>query len=140
MGVLLFLKLYFLNSMTSSFSNSPAWSIPKRTQSTNALQNKMSGPGPGNYTSNVKIGNQNPGWKIGTSNRNKNNSNKVPGPGQYEGIYKNSGPKISIGTKPKSKENESNIPGPGNYNMNDNAIMKSYSGYTMGAKYSGNKV
>ena len=65
----------------SSFWNAPAWSMPKRSQSSNNVKNKTMVPGPGNYKSSVRVGNQNPGWKIGTANRNTQITQKVPGPG-----------------------------------------------------------
>ena len=60
----------------------------------------------------------------------------MPGPGQYNSNLGRSGPKVTIASKSKAFLNDQNQPGPGNYNVNDNAVLKTYSGYTMGAKYS----
>lgn len=123
----------------SSFTNSPAWSIAKRSKNGQIKGNRANSPGPGNYNTTIDIANKKHGWKMGTSNRNKDDFNYVPGPGKYDFLSKNSGPKISIGTKPTSYSKDQNVPGPGNYNLNDNAVTKVNTGYTMASKYISNK-
>lgn len=119
----------------SSFWNAPAWSMAKRSQSAKLKKDTTVYPGPGNYNSTLKIGQKNPGWKIGTSNRNQGHTLDVPGPGQYNSNLGKTGPKLTIGSKSKAFFHDQNQPGPGNYNVNDNAVLKTYSGYTMGSKY-----
>ncbi len=56
--------------MTSlSFSNTPAWTMGKRSNST-TINNKFTVPGPGNYSLSTTAFKKNPGWKIGSGNRN----------------------------------------------------------------------
>jgi hypothetical protein len=58
------------NSMTSlGFSNTPAWTMGKRSNST-TINNKYTVPGPGNYSLSTASFKKNPGWKIGSGNRN----------------------------------------------------------------------
>lgn len=73
----------------SSFTNSPAWSIAKRSQSGQIKKQRSTSPGPGNYNTICDIGTKNHGWKMGTSNRNKDNLNYVPGPGKYDSLLGN---------------------------------------------------
>ena len=40
-----------------------------------------------------------------------------------------------MGIKPKITTKDQNIPGPGNYNLNDDGIIKTHTGFTMGVKY-----
>lgn len=84
----------------SSFWNTPAWTMGKRSNSS-VLNNKFNVPGPGNYSSTTNIGKKNLGWKIGTSNRNYAKNGDTPGPGQYNTLLGRYGPKISIGAKSK---------------------------------------
>ena len=51
----------------SSFWNSPAWSMGKKSGISNRksghTKNTVHNPGPGNYTSSVNIGKHQPSWK-----------------------------------------------------------------------------
>lgn len=78
---------------------------------------------------------KNNGWKIGTSNRNTDKVNYVPGPGKYNFTSYSSGPKLTIATKVAQFLKDEDIPGPGNYNHDDRAVSKVFSGFTMGSKY-----
>ncbi len=44
-----------------------------------------------------------------------------------------------MGIKSTSNSKDQNIPGPGNYDVNDKAVSKTFTGFTMGAKYGSSK-
>jgi hypothetical protein len=123
----------------SSFWNSPAWSMAKRPHSAQVKKNLTTIPGPGNYNVSKDPADKVHGWKMGTASRNNHNAENVPGPGKYDSSYKNSGPKITMGIKPTTNSKDQNVPGPGNYEFNDKAVSKTFTGFTMGAKYGSSK-
>lgn len=124
----------------SSFWNSPAWSMAKRPHSAQIKRTQPTVPGPGNYNVSKDPADKVHGWKMGTSNRNKDYLNNVPGPGKYDSWYKASGPKITMGVKPNSGSKDQSVPGPGNYDINDKSVTKTFSAFTMGAKYGSSKI
>lgn len=124
----------------SSFWNSPAWSMARRPHSAQVKRENTTVPGPGNYNVSKDPADKVHGWKMGTAGRDNDNYNNVPGPGKYDSRYIASGPKITMGVKPSSNSRNENIPGPGNYDVNDKAFTKTFSGFTMGAKYGDSKL
>ena len=74
-----------------------------------------------------------PGVKIGTASRHGKHDNSTPGPGQYQGNYRErQGPSIKIGTSLRSfARGDISTPGPGSYDLN---LNKSVGGVTIGGQ------
>ena len=116
------------------FSHVPAWGFGKSKKLEIEKTDPLYNPGPGQYA--PKKGGNGPTWRIGSALRENKNSNKNPGPGQYDIPNKIfNGPKYSIATKSGAFDPTKNsfAPGPGQYNATTKNRPSSAK-YTMRAK------
>ena len=116
------------------FSHVPAWGFGTSKKLEIEKTDPLYNPGPGQYA--PKKGGNGPTWRIGSALRENKNSNKNPGPGQYDIPNKIfNGPKYSIATKSGAFDPTKNsfAPGPGQYNATTKNRPSSAK-YTMRAK------
>ena len=114
------------------FSYVPAWGFGKAKKIELNKTDQLITPGPGKYEPNKKT-KQEPIWRIGTSERPKEQNLENPGPGAYNIRFKfPDGPSYSMATKPVKNLEEYSTPGPATYkplNLNQK------SSFTFGHKY-----
>ena len=114
------------------FSYVPAYGFGKAKKLELNKTDQLITPGPNKYKP-IKITNQQPIWKIGTSQRPKDPNLENPGPGAYEIRFKfPDGPSYSMATKPQKFLEEMITPGPAAYNPLKKNEKQSY---TFGHKY-----
>ena len=86
------------------FNYIPAYGFGKAKKLELNKTDQLITPGPGKYHP-IKITNQQPLWKIGTSQRPKDPNLENPGPGAYNIRFKfPDGPKYSMAEKPKKMQ------------------------------------
>ena len=81
---------------------------------------KFDTPGPGRYNNDqFNTYKHYPSWKIGTSSRNDDLKEQIPGPGSYQYYDKHlySSPKYGFGTQKRSEDRYNDNPGPGSYHI-----------------------
>ena len=114
------------------FSYVPAYGFGKAKKLELNKTDQLITPGPNKYKP-IKITNQQPIWKIGTSQRPKDPNLENPGPGAYDIRFKfPDGPSYSMATKPQKFLEEMITPGPAAYNPLKKNEKQSY---TFGHKY-----
>ena len=114
------------------FNYVPAYGFGKAKKLELNKTDQLITPGPDKYKP-IKITNQQPLWKIGTSERPKDQNFENPGPGAYNLRYKfPDGPKYSMAIKPQKIFDEFITPGPAEYNPSDLNEKKNFS---FGLKY-----
>ena len=96
----------------------PTWKIGTAQRGSNL---KNENPGPGQYAPDANtdfVRPKTPSWKIGTGLRPDLNpvDKSVPGPGQYQPLYRNGSAKYTMRAKTNVSKNDV-TPGPGNYNV-----------------------
>ena len=109
---------------TSVRPKSPNWSLGKSPRISSTSSSKFA-PGPGAYNIKSEFNTNAP--KFGTSTRGPlNGSIDTPGPGQYNGTSKYTGPAYSMRPKTANKSGSSG-PGPGQYNPSSSCGNLSWS-------------
>ena len=114
------------------FNYVPAYGFGKAQKLELNKTDQLITPGPGKYKP-IKITNQQPLWKIGTSLRPKDQNLENPGPGEYNIRYKfPDGPKYSMGSKPQKIFDEFITPGPAEYQPSN---LNEKNNFSFGLKY-----
>ena len=114
------------------FNYVPAYGFGKAKKLELNKTDQLITPGPGKYKP-IKITNQQPLWKIGTSQRPKDPNLENPGPGAYNIRYKfPDGPKYSMAVKPQKLLDEVITPGPAEYSPSN---LNEKNNFSFGLKY-----
>ena len=114
------------------FSYVPAYGFGKAKKIELNKTDQLITPGPGKYEP-IKKTNQEPLWRIGTSQRPKEPNLENPGPGEYNIRFKfPDGPSYSMASKPSKIFEQIITPGPAEYNPLN---LDKKSSYTFGHKY-----